>query len=52
MEKEIKKSISFRLTPTAIKLVKAIAAEKGVSQAAALEMAIREMAKRESIAAG
>lgn len=39
---ENKNSISFRLTPEAIELIKDWAKKLGVSQAAIMEMAIRE----------
>ena len=45
----MKQAISFRLSPEAILLLKRLAEEKGVSQAAILEMALREMSKREMI---
>ena len=41
--------ISFRLSEEAIRLLKLLAEEKGVSQAAIIEIALREMAKREEI---
>jgi len=46
---KMKRAISFRLSPETILLLKRLAEEKGVSQAAILEMALREMAKREMI---
>ncbi len=41
--------IGPRLSETAVDLIKALADSKGVSQAAILEMAVREMAKREGV---
>ena len=47
--KRMKNSTSFRLSEEAIRLIKLLAEEKGVSQAAIIEMALREMAKREGV---
>lgn len=41
--------ISFRLTEDAIRLLKLLAEKKGVSQASIIELAIREMAKKEGM---
>lgn len=41
--------ISFRLSEEAIRLIKLLAEKKGVSQASIIEMALREMAKKEGI---
>lgn len=45
----MKFAISFRLSAEAIRLIKALAGSKGLSQASVLEVALREMAKREKI---
>jgi hypothetical protein len=42
-------STSFRLTPEARRLLEALAIAKGVNLTAALEIIIRESAKREGI---
>jgi predicted transcriptional regulator len=42
----VKKGTSFNLSEEALRLLKAMAADMGVSNTAVLEMAIREMAKR------
>jgi hypothetical protein len=44
-----KTAISFRLTPEAIRLIKALAQALGIDQTAALEVAIREMASRKKV---
>ena len=41
--------VSFRLSDEAIRLLKLLADQKGISQAAVLEIAIREMAKKERV---
>ncbi len=41
--------ISFRLSEDAIRLLKLLAEKKGVSQASIIELAIREMAKKEGV---
>ncbi|MHB8848579.1 MAG: ribbon-helix-helix protein, CopG family [Burkholderiales bacterium] len=41
--------ISFRLSEEAIRLIKLLAEKKGVSQASIIELAIREMAKKEGM---
>jgi hypothetical protein len=48
-ESKRKIPIGPRLSETAVDLIKALADHKGVSQAAVLEMAVREMAKREGV---
>jgi hypothetical protein len=45
----MKKSASFRFTDSAIRMLKAIAAAMGISQAAALEVAIRDLAKKRGV---
>lgn len=45
----MKTHISFRLTEEAIRLLKLLAENKGISQAAIIEIALREMAKKEQI---
>jgi len=45
----MKQPTSFRLTDTALQLLKVLADTRGVSQASILEMAVREMAKRDGI---
>jgi predicted DNA-binding protein len=44
-----KESISFRLTPEAIALIKQLAKKLGVSQADIVEMAIRKKAEEEGV---
>lgn len=44
----MKKAVAFRFSEEAIRLLKALAAARGISQAAILEIAIREAAKKES----
>lgn len=41
--------ISFRLSEEAIRLLKLMAENKGVSQAVVIELALREMAKKEKV---
>lgn len=38
----MKKPASFRLTPACLEMLRKLAADKGVSQAAVVEMAIRD----------
>ncbi|MEO1767665.1 ribbon-helix-helix protein, CopG family [Thiobacter aerophilum] len=45
----MKQPTSFRLSEDALKLLKLLADTKGVSQASIIEMAIREMAKKEGL---
>ena len=45
----MKIATSYRLSEEAIRLIKLIAEAKGLSQASVLEIAIRELAKKESI---
>ena len=45
----MKIATSYRLSEEAIRLLKLISETKGISQASALEIAIRELAKKESI---
>ena len=45
----MKNATSFRLSEEALHLIKLLAESKGVSQAAVIEMAIREMAKKEKV---
>ncbi len=45
----MKKPVAFRFTEEAVRLLKALAEAKGVSQAAILEIAIREAAKKQGI---
>ena len=45
----MKNATSFRLSEEAIRLLKLLAELKGISQAAAIEIAVREMAKKEKI---
>ena len=45
----MKNATSFRLSEEALRLIKLLAESKGVSQAAIIEMAIREMAKKEKV---
>ena len=46
---EMKHSTSFRLTPEALATLKQLADSFGISQAAVLEIAIRQMAKAHDI---
>jgi len=45
----MKNATSFRLSDEAVRLIKLLAESKGVSQAAVLEVAIRELAKKEKV---
>jgi len=45
----MKISCSYRLSDEAIRLLKALAEAKGISQASVIEMILREAAKREKI---
>lgn len=45
----MKNATSFRLSEEALHLIKLLAESKGVSQAAVIEMAIRDMAKKEKV---
>jgi hypothetical protein len=42
-----KESVSFRLTPEAIAIIKELAKKLGVSQADIVEMAVRKLEKQE-----
>jgi len=44
----MKKAISFRLSEEAIRLLKELAAQNGLSHASQLELLIRQSAKRQS----
>ena len=44
-----KQLTSLRLTPEAKKLLKLLAQKKGVSQAAIVEMLVRDLAKKENV---
>jgi len=44
-----KQAVGFRLTPEAVRLLKALAQALGIDQTAALEVAIREMASRKKV---
>lgn len=44
-----KSSTTFRLTPEALTLLKALAADLGISQAGVIEMIIRKAARKEKI---
>jgi hypothetical protein len=46
---ENKQLTSLRLTPKAKRLLKLLAESKGVSQAAIVEMLVRELAKKEKV---
>jgi predicted transcriptional regulator len=46
----MKQPTSFRLSNEALRLLKVLADAKGVSQAAIIELAVRELAKKEGIA--
>jgi predicted transcriptional regulator len=46
----MKHPTSFRLSNEALRLLKVLADAKGVSQAAIIELAVRELAKKEGIA--
>jgi hypothetical protein len=41
--------ISFRVSSEAVRLIKVLSDEKGISQASIVEIAIRDLAKREKI---
>lgn len=45
----MKQPTSFRLSEEVFRLLKLLAEAKGVSQASVIEMAIREMAKKEGL---
>ncbi|WP_172600141.1 ribbon-helix-helix protein, CopG family [Sulfuricystis multivorans] len=45
----MKQATSFRLSAEALRLLKLLADAKGISQASVIEMAIREMAKKEGL---
>jgi predicted DNA-binding protein len=45
----MKYATSFRLSAEAIRLLKALAEAKGVSQASVIEMILRDAAKREKL---
>ena len=45
-----KQGTSFRLTPEARDLIAALAAQKGITQSAVVELAVRDLAKREGLA--
>lgn len=45
----MKQPTSFRLSEQALRLLKLLADAKGVSQAAVIEMAIREMAQKDGV---
>lgn len=45
----MRKSVAFRFTGEAIRLLKALAAVLGISQAATLEIAIRDLAKKKGL---
>lgn len=40
-----KTSVGFRLTPEAVSLIRQLASDNGISQAAVIEMAVRKLAK-------
>jgi predicted DNA-binding protein len=44
-----KKATSIRLTPEGLRLLVALAKELGVTQSSALEIAIRDLAKRRGV---
>jgi len=44
----VKKAISFRLSEEAIAILKALAAQNGLSHASQLELLIRQSAKRQA----
>ena len=46
----MKVHVSYRLSEEALRLLKALAEAKGLSMASVLEVAIRELAKREGAA--
>jgi|GEM_PF-2697041 len=45
----MKTHVSYRLSEQAIRLLKLLAETKGISMASVLEIAIRELAKKESL---
>jgi hypothetical protein len=45
----MKINASFRISPDALRLMKAVAEAKGISQTAVVEIALRDLAKREKI---
>jgi predicted transcriptional regulator len=45
----MKTHVSYRLSDEAIRLLKLLAESKGISQASVIEIAIREMAKKEGV---
>jgi hypothetical protein len=45
----MKKSTSFRLTNEAMRLIKEIAIKNGISQTAVLEIAVRNLSKKEGL---
>ncbi len=45
----MKINASFRISPDALRLMKAMAETKGISQTAVVEIALRDLAKREKI---
>lgn len=47
MVRDMKRAASFRLSPEALRLLAELAEHLGLSQAACLELAIRQLAKRE-----
>lgn len=47
--RDVKVLVAFRLTAEALRLLRAMALIKGLSQASTLEVAIRETAKREKV---
>ncbi|WP_156782746.1 ribbon-helix-helix protein, CopG family [Acidihalobacter yilgarnensis] len=46
---DMKTHVSYRLSEEALRLLKRLAAAKGISMASVLEIAIREAAKKESL---
>jgi len=45
----MKHAAGFRLTPEALRLLKLLASKLGISQAAALEIGIRDLAKKRKV---
>lgn len=45
----MKINASFRISPDALRLMKSMAEAKGISQTAVVEIALRDLAKREKI---
>lgn len=45
----MKKATNFRLTPEALALILRIAEKLGVSQASVIEMAVRELARKQKV---